>query len=82
MTAESNVVTIYGNGCDPRKASADVVDALEVALDRARAGEIVGIVIAGLHYDKSTGRVIAGQATDSALVGCLCKVLNELSRDS
>jgi hypothetical protein len=78
MGTESNVVTIYGNDCDPRVAAVDVVTALEATLERARAGELIGIVIVGLHFDKSTGSVCAGQSRHNALVGAVCKVLHEL----
>jgi hypothetical protein len=76
----SNVVTIYGDDCDPRVSVAAVVTALEQMLERARAGEIIGIAIAALHFDKSTGHICAGQSTHLALIGGLVKLTNELAR--
>jgi hypothetical protein len=80
LELESNVVTIYGDDCDPRIASEQVIALLEDALQRAKSGEIVGVAIAAVHFDKSTGRNAAGQYNCCSLIGEMYKLLREIAR--
>jgi hypothetical protein len=57
---DAEIVSIYGYNADPRKASARVVEALEQQLEKARSGETVAISIAFIHFDGSSGRLLAG----------------------
>ena len=79
---QANIVTIYGEDCDPRKASEDVVRALEEALARARSGELIAIAFAGLNHDRSTATCRAGLYACTAMVGAAYCVLQEVERET
>ncbi len=81
VESQSNVVTIYGEGCDPRRSVDDVVRVLEDALRRARSGEIVAVALAGINFDRSTARIYGGQAARSAMIGALHAMAHDLMHD-
>jgi hypothetical protein len=70
MPAE--VVNIYGEGADPRRANADVVAMLERQLEKARAGEITAAAMAFVYFDGASGQQRAG------LTGKAPKLIGEL----
>lgn len=57
-----NVVGLRGQKIfDPRVPIKDVVDAAEDLAERARTGEIKGLVAAYIYFDEGTGEQAAGQ---------------------
>jgi len=79
---QASIVTIYGEDCDPRRASDDVVRVLEDALERARSGELIAIAFAGLHHDRSTATCRAGMYACSAMIGAAYCVLQDVERET
>ena len=78
---EAEIVTLYGQCCDPRVSSKRVVAMLEDALERARAGEITGIAMALINYDKSSGYITAGMTNSVTLLGSVYRLLGFLSKE-
>ena len=74
----AEVVSIYGYNVDPRKASESVVEVLEKQLEKARAGEIVGIAMAFSYFDGGVGRDYGG-IFPPALIGSTYMLLNDLA---
>jgi hypothetical protein len=68
--SQAEIVTIYGQNADPRKASISVVEALERQLEKARSGEIIAVAIAFIHFDGGSGRHLAGMTGgENKLIG-------------
>jgi hypothetical protein len=77
MTIEPKVVSIHGDIHDPRVASDVVVAVLEKQLEKARAGEIVGVAVAFTYFDMASGYDSAGIIPHS-LIGAVAKLQHEL----
>ena len=77
MSAKSKVVSLYGDDQDPREASQCVVTVLERQLEKAKAGEIVGVALAFTYFDKSSGHDSAGIFPNS-LIGAVARLQHEL----
>ena len=77
MTIEPKVVSIHGDVFDPRVASDCVVAVLEKQLEKARAGEIIGVAIAFAYFDMAAGHDSAGIYPNS-LIGALARVQHEI----
>lgn len=74
--SRSKVVTIYGDDCDPRKASDQVVKALKDLLERAEAGEIIGVVAVGVDFGANwAGTICAGQIDYGIVTGALQRLV-------
>jgi hypothetical protein len=74
----AEVVSIYGEQLDPRKASDDVVAMLEEKLEQARAGELTGIAMAFTYFDRSSGHRRCG-FVEPALIGSTAVMLHDLT---
>lgn len=71
MSEEAKVVSIHDALIEPRVVvKPDVVEELERALEMARAGEIVGIVVVYNHADECTSASLRGR-TSRAMIGML-----------
>lgn len=82
MSEEAKVVSLFG-GCvtpsEEAKANAIVVEVLEDYLQRAKAGELIGIVIAGRNKD-NLGEYIYGGHLGMSVVGSLHAAAAKLIR--
>jgi hypothetical protein len=77
---QAEIVTIYGENADPRIAVADVVEALERQLEKARAGEIVAVALAFTYFDASSGHQLAGMTGGSSkLIGETFRLMQTMS---
>lgn len=56
----------------------DCVVCLENLLSKAKAGEVTGVCVAIQYADKSTGTAIGGFVWNSALIGCLMRMVHRL----
>ena len=74
----AEIISIYGDDVDPRKASERVVAVLEKQLEKARSGEIVGIAMAFSYFDGSVGRE-SGGIFPPALIGSTYLLLRDLA---
>jgi hypothetical protein len=81
MKADAKIVNLFGETSDPRIASNDVVALLDDKLEKAEAGEIVGLAVAFCYFDGSVGREMAGMIP-SALVGSLYHLLDDAVKAS
>lgn len=79
---DCEIVSIHGHNCDPRQAADSVVKLLENCLERARAGELVGVAIAGMHFDMSTMQACAGQCSTPATIGALFQLATRLANEN
>lgn len=76
----AEIVTMEGFSCDPRQANAEVVRVLEEILERAKSGDIIGIAIAGINFDRSVFDAYSGQASQAAVIGSMFRLATELSK--
>ena len=57
----SNVRTIRGGVApEAREVNPDVIEAIEDLLQRARSGDLQGVICIGTHHDRTSGWVNAG----------------------
>ena len=78
------VVLIGASGetiLNERGVNDDCVTSLEGLLQKAKDGEITGICGAVQYVDHSTGTVMAGFTWNSALIGCLMRMVYSLSQE-
>lgn len=77
MGEESKVVGLYGPVLNDgtRTPREDVVRDLESALERARAGETVGVGIIEVYRDGTTAAAATGKVEKRAFLGCLVEML-------
>lgn len=75
----AEIVTITGHDCDPRKASQNVICLLEELLERANAGEITGIAVVSIQFDRTVAEGYAGQVAQSAVIGALTCLAMDLA---
>lgn len=79
----SKVVTIYGDSCDPREANEKVVVTLEDLLERARAGEIIGVVAVAVEFgEATTWSASAGQTDCNFVIGALFRLASDIAAKS
>jgi hypothetical protein len=74
--SESKIVTIYGENCDRREASEEVVLLLKEALERAESGEIIGLGLVVVNYDGSTSDLKRGQTNSVGFIGAVYRLLH------
>jgi hypothetical protein len=67
----SNVVSPWGHIPPEKAVNEDLVNGLEKLLERARAGEAVGAVVAYCDYDSNAGFSILGTVGTYSLVGAM-----------
>ncbi len=76
---ESNVRDIWsGNTVSARQPNPEAIEALEKALEQAKAGEIKGIAIAKMHHDNLASFVVYGDAISYQLIGALDRAKNSI----
>lgn len=56
----------------------ECVECLEGLLAKARNGEITGVCVAVQYADRSTGDAVGGFIWNTALIGCLMRVVHKL----
>lgn len=66
-----NVTSIYGGATGQREPNENAISALEELLEMARAGEIVGIAVAGLYHDGCGMYRLAGRVGGYSMLGAL-----------
>lgn len=66
-------------GVDGRVADADVVEILELALEAARSGEIVGVFVGAVYANGCGGWQYGGLAENYTMVGALAVGSGEIS---
>lgn len=64
-----------------RGVNENCVSSIEDLLQKAKDGEITGYCGAIQYSDKSTGTVLAGFTWNSALIGCLMRLVHKLSSE-
>jgi hypothetical protein len=74
-----NVAPLFGGPRHVREVNEIAVAALEEALEAARSGEVVGVVIARLHHDNLSSYQIAGKIGGYGIIGALEVVKAELT---
>lgn len=65
----------------PGKPDSDVVSELETLLEKARAGEIIGVAWAAMYYDGISGNHFVGQCCRSqagSLFAVACRMNRQL----
>lgn len=65
------VVSISGGAVPTREPNATCIAALTEWLEMARAGEIVGVVMAALHHDGLGSFAICGTVGGYSMIGAL-----------
>lgn len=67
----TRVVSLYGGPTGERAPVDNCVLALEELLAKARAGEVVGVAVACLHFDRLASYHVAGQVGGYGIIGAL-----------
>lgn len=67
----SEVVSLTGGLTHQREVVPNCVSVLEDLLERARAGEIVGVAVAGLYYDATAAYWVGGRVGGYGMIGAL-----------
>lgn len=67
----SEVVSLTGGLTHQREVVPGCVSVLEDLLERARAGEIVGVAVAGLRYDATAAYRVGGRVGGYGMIGAL-----------
>lgn len=67
----NNVASLFGGPVGTREPNETCVRTLEEWLERARAGEVVGVAIAGLCFDHTACWSASGTVGGYALVGAM-----------
>lgn len=67
----SKVESLFGGPVTTREPNAICVDTLRDLLERAEAGEIVGVVVAAVHYDGCATFELGGMLGGYSLLGAL-----------
>ena len=73
-----NVAPLFGGPVHVREVDEHAVAALEEALQAARSGEVVGVIIARVHYDNLSSYHIAGRMGGYSIIGALEMAKTEL----
>ena len=74
------VASLFGGPTHVREPNATAIAVLERWLEKARSGEVVGVVIAGLHYDRLAGWESGGMIGGYGLLGALLDAQNHTLR--
>jgi hypothetical protein len=67
----SNVKSIFGGPTGLPEPNQMAIDALELILAKAQAGEVIGVVIAALHHDGMAGFQIGGMVGGYSMIGAI-----------
>ena len=67
MTEESNVKSFNGGPIGEKVVDQDVVDNLQDLINRAKAGELIGVICVGSHANGDVGHMITGNVTPAML---------------
>lgn len=67
----SNVKSLYGGPTGQPDPNENAIAVLTEALERAKAGEVIGVVIAILHHDGLSGFRTGGMVGGYSLLGAL-----------
>ena len=65
------VVSIGGGEVLQKEPNEVCVEALEVALEKAKSGEVVGVVIGQVYHDELTDYMIAGLVGGHGVIGAI-----------
>ena len=74
----NNVVSPWGHIPPQKTVNEDLVKGLEDLLERARAGETIGAVVAYCDYDSNAGYTILGSVGTYSLVGAMTMAARNL----
>lgn len=80
----SEVVSLWGQPTGERNPNPALIDSLEKALERAKAGEIVGAAYAFCYHDGYAGYELAGLVGGYSMLGAIETAkagLMEINRD-
>lgn len=67
----SNVASLFGGPVGQREPNETCIETLEEWLEMARAGEIVGVAMAGLSFDGTARYGVGGRVGGYGIVGAL-----------
>lgn len=80
--ASASVVSIAGVPIWTGEADRGLVSVLEDVLERARSGEVVGVVFAAQYRDNSAYHAAAGAYTPANMIGRLTMAAHAIARDA
>lgn len=81
MSEDKRVLSLFGGVTGQREVDADTVEVLEDLLERAKSGEIVGVVAVNVNFDGTVGRWYAGDVNNHSTVGALAYLQHMLMAD-
>lgn len=67
----SKVASLFGGPTGAPEPNTSCIAALEELLEKAKAGEVVGVAVACLHYDRLASYHIAGQVGGYGIIGAI-----------
>jgi hypothetical protein len=67
----SNVKSIHGGPTGLSERNQMAIDALEMILAKAHAGEVIGVVIAALHHNGLSAFQIGGMVGGYSMIGAI-----------
>lgn len=73
-----NVIGLNGAPRGQREVSAPCVNVLRDLLERAEAGEVIGVGISALHHDGDASYYVCGRVGGFSMVGALDMVRADL----
>lgn len=73
-----SIVSLFGQPVEEREPNENCIKTLEIALERAKAGEVVGVVIVEQHYDSAASYLFGGFVSSYSTLGALTRVTYEL----
>lgn len=68
---ENNVRSLFGGATGQREPNENAISTLEELLEMARAGEIIGIAVAGLCHDGCGMYRLAGRVGGYSMLGAV-----------
>lgn len=74
----SNVTSLNGGPAGVREVNEHLIEVLEDALERARAGEAVGGAVVLLHYDNAASWRLTGRVGGYSMLGACSAVKHAL----
>jgi hypothetical protein len=67
----TKVASLFGGPTGERETDQSCIETLEEWLEMARSGEIVGVVVVGLRFDRTTFSECSGMAGGYSMIGAL-----------
>lgn len=73
-----NVVAVFGGPKHKPEVNEGAIQAIEALLEKARSGEVIGVVLVALHHDRLTSYLTGGFVGSYSMIGGLEVAKSEL----